>query len=300
MKRLRKIDIHVHTAKTPGMPRVNGETLATPEELIAMYDRLGIQMGTLLPAVNVEGAYDTQSNREIMEIVAAYPDRFAWFCNIDPRQGNNAPDTDFSRFIAYYRGLGARGVGEVTANLPFDHPLMLNLFRHCEACRMPVLFHLGNAGGDYGIVDVLGLPHLENALRACPELTIIGHSQKFWACISGDASLAEWNGYPKGPVTPGGRVVELMRRYPNLHGDLSAMSGYNALARDPAFAYQFLEEFQDRLFYGTDICAPTIIDKPPIRLAAFLDTAMEEGHISYAAYEKIARGNAEALLGLKG
>ena len=87
-----------------------------------------------------------------------------------------------------------------------------------------------------------------------------------------------------------------MRRYPNLCGDLSADSGANAVMRDPDFGYAFLEEFQDRLFFGTDICDPRNITNPMLKLSAFLDDAMLSGKISYAAYEKISRGNALNLL----
>jgi predicted TIM-barrel fold metal-dependent hydrolase len=44
----------------------------------------------------------------------------------------------------------------------------------------------------------------------------------------------------------------MLRNYPNLCADLSAGSGLNALQRDPAFAVDFLLEFQDRLLYGRD------------------------------------------------
>jgi hypothetical protein len=83
-----------------------------------------------------------------------------------------------------------------------------------------------------------------------------------------------------------------MRKYPNLCGDLSAGSGYNAISRDPAFGYRFLEEFQDRLFFGTDICAPT--NQTPI--VEFLRDAAETGRISRQAHEKIAWQNAARLL----
>ena len=33
--------------------------------------------------------------------------------------------------------------------------------------------------------------------------------------------------------------MELLRKYPNLYGDLSAGSGYNAITRDPAFGDAF-------------------------------------------------------------
>ena len=88
------------------------------------------------------------------------------------------------------------------------------------------------------------------------------------------------------------RVVELLRKYPNLCCDLSAGSGENAIRRDPEFGYAFLEEFQDRLYFGTDICAP----HNEMGLSKYLDEAVTQGHISQIAYEKICRENALRLL----
>ena len=44
----------------------------------------------------------------------------------------------------------------------------------------------------------------------------------------------------------------MLRQHPNLYADLSAGSGLNALQRDPAFAVDFVLEFQDRLLYARD------------------------------------------------
>ena len=73
-----------------------------------------------------------------------------------------------------------------------------------------------------------------------------------------------------------------------------AGSGHNSVSRDPEFGYAFLEEFQDRLFFGTDVCDPR--NETP--LPGFLDSAVEQGHITREAYEKIGWRNAEALLQL--
>jgi predicted TIM-barrel fold metal-dependent hydrolase len=78
-------------------------------------------------------------------------------------------------------------------------------------------------------------------------------------------------------------------------GDLSAGSGYNALARDEEYAVQFLNEFQDRLFFGTDICAPDT----PTPLVDFLLRLRDEKKISETVFEKVARGNAKRLFGLE-
>ena len=300
-----KIDIHVHTTKyelrqMSRDPMSPVETFVTPENLYRdFYSKLHIDHALILPLVSPEGQLGHQSMREVHAICADNPGKFSWFCNIDPRSWKNSPDTDFSYMLRYYKELGAKGVGEMTANMPFDHPLVRNLFHHCEACDMPFLFHMSlSHGGDYGLIDELGLPKLEQALRDYPGLKFIGHSQAFWAHISADITAEGTKGYPTGKVVAGGRIEELMTKYPNLYCDFSAGSGYNAASRDPDYGYAFIEKFQDRVFYGTDICSPTNITNSMLNLAEFLDQGVESGKLSQQAYEKICRKNAEKLLGL--
>ncbi len=292
-----KIDIHVHSAPRKSIPRFwsDGEDYTTPDELRRMYNELGIEKGVQLPPITTDCGYHYVSNDDSYEMVKNHPETYDWFCNIDPRWAKNSPDTDLSYFIRYYQERGAKGVGEITCNLYFDDPRVMNLFYHCEKCEMPVLFHLGDMGNDYGLVDELGLKRLEKALKAFPNLQFIGHSQKFWAEISGDCTEKVRSGYPEGPVTPGGRVIALLRKYPNLTCDLSAGSGGNAVMRDPEFGYAFMEEFQDRLYFGTDICGP----KHYFPLSRYLDECVESGKITQEAYEKISRKNALKLLNRK-
>ncbi len=299
MKRLKKIDIHVHAIPESFVKRPDGSDFATPQQLREMYDAANIEKGLLLPtAVHPDSVQDTISLREARAMVHDYPETLGWwFCNLSPNMYQNSVDTDLSYFINQLKEKGAKGIGELTLNRYFDDPYIENLFYHAEKCQMPVTIHIGDpGGGDYGLIDEMGLPRLEKTLQKFPNLIILGHSQKFWAEISGDLTKEERAGYPTGKVVPGGRIVELMRKYPNLCGDLSAGSGYNAVSRDPEFGYQFMEEFQDRLFFGTDICDPRNITSPMLKLSSFLDEAVESGKISYSAYEKISRGNALRLL----
>jgi predicted TIM-barrel fold metal-dependent hydrolase len=53
-------------------------------------------------------------------------------------------------------------------------------------------------------------------------------------------------------VKPGGLIDRLMADYPNLYGDLSAESGYNALVRDEMFAAEFLLRHRKRLLFASD------------------------------------------------
>ena len=76
---------------------------------------------------------------------------------------------------------------------------------------------------------------------------------------------------------------------------MSAGSGGNAIMRDPAFGYAFIEEFSDRLLYGTDICSV----KNRFPLGAWLDESVMNGSIAQENYNKICRENALRLLGLE-
>lgn len=301
MEIVKKIDIHVHASKAEYhslFPSWISHRVCSGEELIHIYDQIGVEKAVILPWVSPEQSSlsGTANNLDTYMIVREHPDRFAWFANMDPRWGNNNGETDFVPFIEHFKSLGAKGIGEVSAGVYFDDPRAYALYRACAACDVPILFHIGTAEGAYGLIDEYNLPHLEKALQDNPDTIFLAHSQGFWSHISRDVDESTWRGWPTGKVKPGGRVVELMRKYPNLCGDISAGSGSGAIMRDPQFGYMFIEEFQDRLFYGTDICDPSHINSPMIKLAKFLDDAMLQGKISYDAYYKVSRGNAEKIL----
>jgi hypothetical protein len=273
------IDIHVHTRRRPGLGRRGKQAYATPEQLLGRYDAIGVERAVLLPGICPECSRQIQSVEEVLEVCEQQPQRFIPFCNVDPRQLTNSPDAPLGDLLEFYRTAGCKGVGEVSANLPFDHPMVENLFRHCERL---------------GLYDEPGLPLLDKALSQFPDLVLLGHSQAFWAEIGPLEDPAQRGGYPKGPIRSEGRVVELMRRHPNLHGDLSANSGHNAVSRDEAFGCEFLSEFQDRLCFGTDICAPDT----PTPLVDYLLRLRDDGRIAQECFDKIARLNAIRLLGL--
>lgn len=290
------IDIHVHTCAHIGPPRGKEQAFTTPEQLLTLQDRVGIERGVILPLVNIECAYQTQSNEEVLEICTRYPQRFIPFCNIDPRAMTNSPDAALGDLLRYYRDQGCKGIGEVCANLPFLHPKVQNFFKHVEAVGFPLTFHVAPAlDGFYGLYDEPGLPQLELGLQRFPKLRFLAHSQPFWAEMARLEKPGDRYGYPSYPICEEGVVPKLMRRYPNLLGDLSAGSGCNALARDEAYAVRFLNEFQDRLYFGLDICAPT--EKTP--LCDLLRKLRSENKISEAVFQKVARDNARQLLDLK-
>ena len=307
VEKIKKIDIHAHAVAFPEyfppyLKKENGQSIRflSCEELFEFYDKLNIEKGVLLPIVAPEGQCAPMSSEACKYLSDKYPDRLLWFFNLDPQAGRNCEDTNLSHFINHYKNLGALGLGELTSQLPADDPRVDNLFAHCAACNVPVTIHISAGYGNiddngYGIIDDMGLPRIEKMLKKHKNLKIIGHSQLFWAEISGDLNAEERKGYPKGKVTEG-TLTRLLRTYDNLYCDLSAGSGANAMMRDPEFAAKFMEEFSDRILYGCDICH--VYNTFPYDFDRFLDGLCESGAISEETYRKIVRENAIRLLKL--
>jgi len=299
MELIKKIDIHAHAIAFPDYypPHLGlGKTMVSAEDVIRMYDELNIEKGVLLPISSPEAQGSPITSEACKYLSDAHPDRFLWFCNVDPRAGEYSPTGNLSYFINHYKALGAKGLGELTANIPADDPLIDNLFAHCAACEMPVIIHIATQqGGMYGIIDELGLPRIEKMLKKHKDMILIGHSQTFWSEISADNNEAVRGSYPKGKVTDG-TLARLMRECENLYCDLSAGSGANAMMRDPEYAARFMEEFSDRILYGCDICHS--FNQHPYNFDKFLTEMRESGALSEANYRKIVRENAERVLKL--
>ncbi len=289
------IDIHAHAYRHPYPPDQNGRVwFSTPEQLLPRYKELQIDHAVLLPIVSPE-VYLPQSNGEILEICREYPDTFIPFCNIDPRVMTNTSDAPLGHLFEYYREQGCKGIGEVMPNMAFSDPKLRNLFKHAEVARFPLIIDLsGSKDVSYGLYDDPGLPQLRQTLEDFPELRIFGHGPAFWAEISTLDKPEDRRGYPGYPVRGEGAVVKLLRECPNMYAELSAGSGFNAMARDPEFAVKFINEFQDKLCYGTDICSCG----QDVKIGDFLMDLRDSGKISEDTFRKIARENAIRLLGL--
>lgn len=181
-----------------------------------------------------------------------YPDRFVLGYAPDPRRPEAIDSLEAA--ISLY---DVKVCGEIKLRMMYDTPDAVEYFKFCGKKRLPVILHYENPiptgskyprrfywyGGD--------MCDLERLLKKCPETNFLGHALGFWSAISGDGKGLHTS-YPDGPVLPGGRLIELLRRYPNLHCDISAKSGLTALRRDPCFAKEFIDEFQDRVLYARD------------------------------------------------
>ena len=180
------------------------------------------------------------------------PDRFVLGYAPDPRR-NDAID----RLAAAIDVYGVQLYGELKLRMMYDNPDALRMFRFCGERGLPVTVHIDyefDAGYAYPRPNWWyggGIEAFARAVSACPDTIFIGHAPGFWAHISGDG-LHDKVPYPKGQLVPGGKVVQMLRQYPNLYADLSAGSGLGALKRDIEFSKGFLVEFQDRLLHARD------------------------------------------------
>lgn len=287
------IDVHGHIGRV--LP--DRREFVDVTNLIAKMDAWSIDRTCVLAlSEHPEGAYLESDTEDVLAACGRYPDRLVPFCLIDPRYGNRA-DMDFSHLLEEYVTRGCKGLGELLPKMDFDDPRCLNLYRQAARFGLPVLFDMQDRPEGYGLRDDFGLPRLENALRLCPETVFIGHGPTFWAEISAEVPADNRSGYPAGPIAAGGAVPRLMRQYPNLWADTSAGSGNNALTRDPDFGLEFLDEFQDKLMFGTDSCQRSDVDTVWPTVATIRDLRTNR-KLSESALEKIEWRNATRLLDL--
>lgn len=296
------IDIHAHAYRRKP---VFGCNFCTAEELIARFDQLDIDKGVVMPIVSPE-VYEPQSNEDILDMAEKYPDRIIPFCNVDPRGGANSATTNFTPILQHYKDRGCKGLGEVMPKLEIMDPKMQNLLYHAQKVGLSVTMD-GSPQKDrgFGVYDDPGLPQLEMTLISFPELIVFGHGPMFWSELARLETVGE-RGYfyridngqignlGTGPIKEEGVVPKLMRKYPNLYGDLSDFTPIHMLSRDKDFSAKFMDEFQDRLFFGTDITSP----KMEVTIIPFLREMLESERITQEIFDKIAYKNAEKFLGI--
>ena len=288
------IDVHAHLGRLfPDRAKFLDET-----DLINKMDHWGVDRACVqCLSEHPEAEYQDSDTEDIIAACSPFPQRLIPFCLIDPRFGQNSPQMDFSYLLEEYVARGCKGMGEMLPKMHFDDPRCLNLFRQTGQFGLPIIFDMNSNPSYYGICDEPGLPRLEKALQECPGTIFIGHGPSFWAEISAMVPEELRWGYPPGPVQPGGAVPRLMAQYDNLWADLSAESGHNAITRDGTFGLEFLDQFQDKLLFGTDHCERMVFN-PAAPIVDFMKKVRTEKRLSPEAWDKIASQNAIRLMGL--
>ncbi len=273
------IDFHVHLGNCFRHEYPRGRRSPSVHGLVEWMDRNEIEMAVLLPLespeVHVGGYYLSEDAIEDRDL---YPERLIAFCCFDPRMRDLPALMD-----AFIERHGARGFGEALNGLAFDNELNLPIYEKCAEHGIPYLFDMGPTY----CRDERGLPRLERMLQRFPQCQFVGHGPAFWTAISGDDPR---EGYPDGPIEPGGAIDRLMAGHENLWLDMSAGSGHNAMTRDAEFARGFIERHWRRMLFATDyfIVGQSV---PNIEWFRSLD-------ISRKQREAIGSGNARRLLGI--
>ena len=274
------IDFHVHLADTvPVPPRQRLEV--SVHQLIDRMNREGIDKTVLLPLESPEAISGYYLTRDALRDYETYPERLIPFVSIDPRMPG------MSALVALYESRGCVAFGELKNGLAFDDPLNKAIYAECDQRGWPIVFH-----SDPDLcMDEVGLPRLEACLKEFPSCNFCGHGPGFWSAISAADDRA--GGYPTGKIKPTGAIDHLMQECPNLYGEISAGSGYNALTRDPDFIIGFLERHWQRLLFGTDymLCGQ---DLPQVKWLA------DEGPLYEEQREAIGAGNALRILRMEG
>ncbi|HLJ12915.1 MAG TPA: hypothetical protein VKV15_00345 [Bryobacteraceae bacterium] len=228
------IDIHQHT-------NYHGRT---DDQLIAHQHTMGVTLTVLLPAGSKYGlAAGAGGNDTVVALAKRDPHEFVFFANELP----DIPRT--KAVLEKYLKAGAIGIGEQKFHVDCDSKAMQLVADIAKDHNVPVLMHF-----QHGVYN-MGIERFHKMLEMYPTVHFVGHAQTWWANI--DKNCRQEVMYPKGPVTPGGITDRLLSDYPNIHGDLSAGSGLNAMLRDEDHARSFLERHQDKLVFGSD-CEDTV------------------------------------------
>jgi len=209
------------------------------------------------PAANLahlDGAGITKANlltrglvlEQVKALQAAAPGRFTWFNSYDVIR----PDAEQKLTQAVKSG--AQGFGEMKFHVAADGPELRRIYALAADLRVPILIHFQEVDHfpNEGTWSAGFATTFESVLKAYPRTTFIGHADAFWANVSADYHNEA--AYPTGPVKRGGVTDRWLGDYPNLFGDMSAVSGNNAMARDPEFTAAFLTRHQDKLLFGSD------------------------------------------------
>jgi predicted TIM-barrel fold metal-dependent hydrolase len=200
---------------------------------------------------------------------------------------------------------GAQGFGEMKFHVAADGPERRRMYALAADLRVPILIHFQEVDHvpNEGTWSTGFAKTFESVLKTHPRTTFIGHADAFWANVSAD--YHDDAVYPTGRVKRGGVTDRWLGDYANLFGDMSAVSGNNAMSRDPEFAAEFLERHQDKLVFGSDCscsnghgegysnpAAPGMTGKCVARETL----SLLRRSTTPAIFQKVAWGNAHRLL----
>jgi predicted TIM-barrel fold metal-dependent hydrolase len=181
--------------------------------------------------------YD-ENNKNIVKMSKENPNEFAALVTMDPR------DEDKLEKLKKYIEDGAAGVKlynghgsfyDLFFKMPLNDPVMMEVYEYCEKESIPILHHVNT--GRF-------LEEMENICQEFPDLVqIIPH----FMLSSGNLN----------------RLTRLMETYPQLYTDISfghpdfLVAGFGRISNNYLAFRDFMDKYQDRITYGTDLVVTT-------------------------------------------
>jgi predicted TIM-barrel fold metal-dependent hydrolase len=266
-KSIYKIPVtEVQKAKYPAIDMHSHAYPETPEQVdqwVEIMDKVGIEK-----TIVMTGAYGAEFD-SIYQIYAQYPERFDVWCGLN-YSGYDKSGFGPAAVVELERCFkaGATGVGELgdkgkglfycqppAFGMHADDLRMDPIWQKCAELGMPVNIHVGEPQWFYepmdstndGLMNALewrldnqpGILNLQEVVKTL-ENTVARHPKTiFIAC-----HLANCNH----DLEVLGRMFD---RYDNFYADIAARYAENAPV--PRYTAKFIEKYQDRILYGTDM-----------------------------------------------
>jgi len=159
-----------------GMEPAASAQAQSMELLLEEMDAAGVAIGVVLGRES--GVYGSVSNRDVADIVQAYPGRFVGVGSIDPVNRRSA-----IRQIDEALGLGLKGInlepGSYASPLYADDRRLYPIYAHCEDRQIPVVVMAGgSAGPDLSYTNP---EHIDRVAGDFPDLRIaLSHGAWPW------------------------------------------------------------------------------------------------------------------------
>ncbi len=259
------IDSHAHLGQwlTP-----DGSWMAPDVgEMLAMMDAANVEL-----VVNLDGRWGDELERNLDRYDRAHPGRFRTFCHLDyslleERDGPDAVVRSLTASVAsgacgikVWKDLGL-GVRVNGARLLPDDPRLAPAFEAAGELGIPVLVHTADPVAFFQPTD----KHNERVeeLTAHPSISfahegparfdeLIGSFERLVAAHPGTTFI----GAHVGCYVENLRFVAgLLDRYPNLLVDIGGRAP--ELGRQPRAAARFIEQYADRVLFGSDLLPPS-------------------------------------------
>ncbi len=309
--RFAAVDVHSHDY---------ARDAAAVERWVRTMDEVGLQETIIL-----SGATGAKFAAAIAKY-GKHPGRFAVWCGFD-LSGQHAAGFGPEAVAELERchRLGATGVGELsdkgrglgaTTNqlgMHIDDPRLDPLLEKCAELRLPVNLHVGEDQWMYEPMDANN-DGLMNAWkwRVVPGPGVLSHDEvvdSLERAVKRHPNTLFVACHLANCCSDLGHLGEMLDRYPNLYADIGAR--FAELSPIPRTVAKFLKNYQDRIFYGTDMDPEPEMYRVTFRL---LETEDEHFYPAYfqkyhwpmhawalppEVLEKIYRQNALKVLGVK-